>query len=142
MRRESEGNTVSNEDAGAMPQTAEQTARQEIAEFFSRVTAGGPQPRLRYVSGTCLFNIAGAGSWRGTIANGVPTVTQDGTDAAPVDCTVECTAEDFLRIVHREGNMNILAAFLQGLVTIKGDISFAAALLGGVTFDTVGAQPR
>lgn len=131
---------MGNDGVGQAPQQANgQTAATEITEDFQRVTAGGYQPRLRNVSGSCVFKIAGAGVWRATIANGVPSVTQDGTDTTPANCTVECDAEDFVRITHREGNLNILAAFLQGLVTVTGDLGFAAALLGGVTMDTTSA---
>jgi hypothetical protein len=148
--RESEGNSVSNDDVRQptqpMPgQTDGQPAAAEIAGFFDRVAALGVQPRLRAVSGTCVFNITGAGNWRATITNGLPTITHDAPEDGPADCTVECSAQDFLRIVHREGGLNVLAAFLQGLVTVTGNIGFATSLLGSVTFDPVGmpgAQPR
>ncbi len=121
-----------------------QPGTDEIAGFFDKVVALGVQPRLRSVSGTCLFNITGAGSWLATITNGLPVITHDAPAHGPADCTVECSAQDFLRIAHREDNLNILAAFLQGLVTVTGNIGFATSLLGGVTFDPVGmpgAQP-
>lgn len=109
------------------------------------MAALGVQPRLRSVTGTCVFNITDAGSWRATITNGLPTITHDVPANEPADCTMECSANDFLRIIHREGNLNVLAAFLQGLVTVTGNIGFATSLLGSVTFDPVGmpgAQPR
>ncbi len=126
-------------------QTDGQPATAEIAAFFDKVAALGVQPRLRAVSGTCVFNITDAGSWRATITNGLPTITHDAPENAPADCTLECSAQDFLRIIHREGGLNVLAAFLQGLVTVTGNIGFATSLLGSVTFDPVGmsgAQPR
>jgi len=126
-------------------QTGGQPATAEIAEFLDKVAALGVQPRLRAVSGTCVFKITNAGNWRATITNGLPTITHDAPENEPADCTVECSANDFLRIIHREGNLNVLAAFLQGLVTVTGNIGFATSLLGSVTFDPVGmpgAQPR
>ena len=126
-------------------QTDGQPAAAEIAAFFDKVAALGVQPRLQEVSGTCVFNITGAGRWRATITNGLPTVTHDAPEEGPADCTVECSAQDFLRIVHREGNLNVLAAFLQGLVVVTGNIGFATSLLGSVSFDPAsmpGAQPR
>lgn len=126
-------------------QTDSQPTAAEIAEFFGKVEALGVQPRLRSVSGTCVFNITNTGSWRATITNGLPTITHDAPEDGPADCTVACSAPDFLRVIHREGNLNILAAFLQGLVTVTGNIGFATSLLGSVTFDPVGmpgAQPR
>ena len=124
--------------AGDQPGTA------EIAEFFDKVAALGVQPRLRAVSGTCLFHLTGAGSWRATITNGLPTITRDAPEDGPADCTLECSARDFLRIIHREGGLNVLAAVLQGLVKVTGNIGFATSLLGSVTFDPAGmpgAQP-
>jgi len=126
-------------------QTGGQPATAEIAEYFDKVAALGVQPRLRAVSGTCVFKITNAGNWRATITNGLPTITHDAPENEPADCTVECSAQDFLRIIHREGGLNVLAAFLQGLVTVTGNIGFATSLLGSVTFDPVGmpgAQPR
>ena len=134
---------MSNDNMGqqAQPTAAQTTANQatrEITALFDRVVAGGYQPRLRAVSGTCRFNIADAGSWLATIKDGVPTVTRDdGKDTTPADCTVACTAENYLRVVHREGNLNIFAAYLQGIVIITGDIGFATTLLGSVTLDAV-----
>lgn len=121
-------------------------AADEIAALFARIVANGYQPRMRAISGTCRFNLAGAGSWLATVKDGVPFVVRDdGKDTATPDCAVACDAEDFLRVAHREGNLNIFAAFLQGRVTISGNIGFATALLGSVTVnspDAVGAPPQ
>ena len=139
---------MSNDVAGQTAQPNETQAAANahaVEQYFSRVAASGPQPRLRSVSGTCQFDIAGAGTWRVSIKDGTPTVTQGGGDLATADCVVSCTTEDFLRVLHREGHLNMLAAFLQGLVTITGDVSFAAAVLGSATVEpvgTTGAQPR
>jgi len=126
-------------------QTGGQPTTAEIAEFFDKVAALGVQPRLRAVSGTCVFNITNAGIWRATITNGLPTITHDAPENEPADCTLACSAQDFLRIVHHEGDLNVFAAFLQGMVTVSGNIGFATSLIGSVTFDPVGmpgAQPR
>lgn len=109
-----------------------------VEEFFARVATLGPQPRLRSVSGTCVFDIAGAGTWRVTIRDGVPTITKDGSETASADCVIASTADDFMRVVRREGDINIFAAFLQNLVTITGDVGFATTVLGSALPDTVG----
>lgn len=144
--RQSTQSTQSAQPAQQAPgQTEGQPAAAEIAGFFDKVAALGVQPRLRSVSGTCVFNITGAGSWRATITDGLPTITHDAPANGPADSTLECSAQDFLRIVHREGDLNVLAAFLQGLVTVTGDMGFATSLVGSVTFNPVGmpgAQPR
>jgi hypothetical protein len=108
-------------------------ARAEIGAFFHRVAASGPQPRLRGLSGICQFDVAGAGIWQATIKKGVITVAE-GTvaDPASVTCIISVEATDFLRLAHREGNLNVFAAALQELFTIKGDLTFAWAVLSGV----------
>ncbi len=134
---------MSNDNDGAVQQTHqthEKSDAKRIAELFNLVAAAGYQPRLRSVSGTCRFNIIGAGSWLATIEEGMPTVTEAGTELTPATCTVTCNAEDFLNIVQRKDNLNILAAYLQGLVNNEGDSSFASALLGSVLINPVGAH--
>jgi hypothetical protein len=103
-----------------------------IGAFFNGVAASGPQPRLRGLSGICQFDIDRAGIWQATIKKGVVTVVE-GTVADPgsVTCIIACEAADFLRLIHREGNLNVFAAALQELFTIKGDLSFAWTVLGG-----------
>jgi hypothetical protein len=51
-------------------------------------------------------------------------------------------ADDLARLIRGEGNLNVLAAWLQGLVTISGDITIAATLLGSYTLEPIGSQPR
>ncbi len=113
----------------------------EIEALFARVAASGPQPRLRTLTGTCQFDLAGAGTWRATVKDGVVTVVRGGDDTSLARCVVACDAEDFLRIARREGNMNILAAFLQGLLTISGDYPFAYAALGSFVLAPEGDHP-
>jgi hypothetical protein len=118
-------------------------ARAEIAAFFQRVADSGPQSRLRGLSGTCEFNIHGAGIWQATIKKGVITVAEGAaTDPASVTCTITCAATDFLRMVHREGNLNVFAASLQELFTINGDLVFAWAALGGFILNPADALSR
>jgi hypothetical protein len=107
------------------------------------VAASGPQPRLRGLSGICQFDIDGAGIWQATIKKGVITVAE-GTVAEPgsVTCIIACEATDFLRLVHREGNLNVFAAALQELYTIKGDMTFAWAMLAGVITNPANVPSR
>lgn len=127
------------DDAVGQGQETQQTdgqAGREVADFFASETVRGFQPRLQSVTGMCRFDITGAGSWQVHINKGTPTITHDANDQSPADCVVTCSAEDLLRIIHREGYLNFFAAMLQGLVTVTGDLGFATALIGGVTFDT------
>ena len=118
------------------------TVNREIAEIFDTIAAGGAQPRLRTVSGTCRFDIAGAGRYRISVKDGAPTVVHDDTDSARADCVVALAAEDFVRLARRQDYLNTFAAFLQGRVEISGDISLAATLLFGYTPKPVGLQAR
>jgi hypothetical protein len=118
-------------------------ARAEIGAFFDKVLESGPQPRLRALSGICQFNIDGAGIWQATFKKGVITVAE-GTvaDPASVNCTITCGATDFLRLVHREGNLNVFAAALQELLTIQGDMVFAWAALSGFILNPAATPTR
>jgi hypothetical protein len=87
---------------------------------------------MRALSGICQFNIDGAGIWQATVKKGVVSVVEGAVaDPASVTCTITCDATDFLRLVHREGNLNVFAAALQELFTITGDLPFAWGVLGG-----------
>lgn len=62
------------------------------------------------------------------------TVIEGAGKALSATCTVSCSTEDFLHIVHRVGHMNLVTAAMQGLVTVTGDKVFAMAFLGNVVF--------
>lgn len=119
-------------------QAGGQTPVDEIARFYSVVSASGFQPRLRYVSGICEFDITGAGIWRINIKEGVPTVTQGAVSTPQADCVVTCSAEDFLRVIHRENHINVMAAVLQGLISVTGDVGFATMVLGSAVLEPPG----
>lgn len=116
-------------------QAGGQTPADEIAQFFSVVSASGFQPRLRYVSGICEFNITGAGIWRVSIKDGVPTVSQGTVSTPQADCVITCAADDFLRVMHRDAHINIMAAVLQGLIAVTGDVGFATMVLGSAVLE-------
>ena len=59
----------------------------------------------------------------------------------PSDCVISTSAEDFVRILRREGNMNMIAGVLQGRVTVTGDLAFAMNLLGSYIIEQA-ASPR
>ncbi|MGH2515941.1 MAG: SCP2 sterol-binding domain-containing protein [Ktedonobacterales bacterium] len=135
---------MSNDDVGRATQQADSqaAATREIVEFFDKVAARGVQPRLRSITGSCRFDIAGAGTWRVSIKDGLPTITRNDTDTAPSDSVVAVAAEDLIRLVRGEGHLNMLAAWLQGLVTIGGNLAFAEALLGSYTLEPAGSPSR
>lgn len=124
------------------PAGSAQTGNNEIEEFFRRAGEMRSQPRLRGITGVCRFDIAGAGSWSLAVNDGEVTIIQGAGNALRADCTVLCDAEDFLRILHGEGHMNLVTAAMQGLVTVSGDTVFAMVLLGNVVAAPVATAHR
>lgn len=109
-------------------------ARGEIEAFFDRVAESTIQPRLRRFTGMCQFNIEGAGTWQVALKRGAVTVSRGVEAGSPApNAVVSTTAQDMVRVLHHEGNLNIFAAVLQDLVTITGDIAFAWTLVGSFT---------
>jgi hypothetical protein len=98
-----------------------------VDAFFREIVAAGHQPRLRRVTGVCEFDIVGAGTWYTYIKRGAVSVNKGDEPAGwpPANCVIKMSAEDFVRILRHENNLNTYAAVLQELVTIKGDIPFA-----------------
>lgn len=113
----------------------------EIARFFQSVSGERSQPRLRGLTGVCRFDITEAGSWSVAVNEGEVKVIEGAGKALNADCVVSCSAEDFQRIMHREGYMNLVTAAMQGLVTVTGDKVFAMAFLGNVVVAPSGVLP-
>ncbi|MGO8946129.1 MAG: SCP2 sterol-binding domain-containing protein [Ktedonobacterales bacterium] len=119
------------------------SASAEIDKFFQRAAASGLQPRWRNLTGVCEFNIEGAGIWRATIKKGVVTVSKGaGDESTPPTCIMSCSADDFVRLEHREGNLNVYAAALQEILTISGDMPFAWAVLNSFVLNPEEARAR
>ncbi|HEV8193818.1 MAG TPA: SCP2 sterol-binding domain-containing protein [Ktedonobacterales bacterium] len=116
--------------------------REEIEAYFDRAAASGVQPRLRTVTGVCQFNIEDAGTWHASIENGVVSVDKGAARIPPANCVVSTTAEDFVRILNREGHMNLMAAVLQEIVTVTGDLVFAYTVLGSFVITPSGTPAR
>lgn len=112
-------------------------AAQETTEHFRKLGAGSFQPRLRGITGIGQINIEGAGVWRAATNDGIVTLTEARMSGPPseVDAVVSCSAEDFVRILRHEGDLNIHSALLQGLVAVSGDVVIAAALLRSTMVD-------
>ena len=98
-----------------------------IDAFFQEVARSGHQPRLRRLNGVCEFDIDGAGTWYVAVKRGALTVNkgEEPVGWPPPTCVVSVAADDFLRILRHENNLNVFAAVLQELVTISGDTAFA-----------------
>jgi putative sterol carrier protein len=88
--------------------------------FFERLAKRGYEPLLHSTSGTVRFDIEDAGSWFVAVNNGSLTVSRDTVRA---DCLIECSREDFERMV--VGKQNPTTLLLQGKMRVAGNIALA-----------------
>lgn len=123
-------------------QATAETPGSEVARYFQSISKVGSQPRLRGLTGVCRFDIAGAGSWSIAVNEGEVAVIEGTGKALSADCTISCTAEDFIRIMHHEDHLNLITAAMQNLVTVTGDKVFAMAFLGTVVAAPVDVPAR
>jgi len=96
-------------------------------EIFERLGRRGYVPRLRGTSASMRWDVIGAGSWHVAINDGSVTVTEG---SGPADCVLELEEETLRRMAN--GQQKPLIAFMQGLVTMKGEP--AIALSAGALF--------
>ncbi len=84
------------------------------------------QRKVAEMDATVLFDLSGegGGQWTANIGGDQMAVTE-GSPAAPT-VTLEMTAADFVAMVNRK--LNPVAAFMQGRIKVKGDMSVAMRL--------------
>lgn len=93
-----------------------------IEPFFEQFARPQFFPGLSDIVGSCRFDIEGVGSWMVSIKKGVATITKSRSNAG-ADCVITGSEQVFARMIQRQ--QNPLTAFLQGLLSIAGDISLA-----------------
>lgn len=94
--------------------------------FFADLAKRNYEPLLHLVTGTYLFDIAGAGMWRVVADRGKLRVTKlqaDGSAKREADCTIACDRSEFDALV--QGRQNIMAAYLRGRVRGEGNTALA-----------------
>jgi putative sterol carrier protein len=76
------------------------------------------------------WDVIGAGSWLVAIDDGSVTVTEG---SGPADCVIELEEETLRHMA--SGQRRPLIAFLQGLVTVRGDPATALSVAALFTVD-------
>jgi putative sterol carrier protein len=100
-------------------------------EIFERLGRRGYVPRLRGTSATMRWEVIGAGSWHVAIDDGSVTVT---ASSDPADIVLELDEETLRHIA--SGQQKPLIAFMQGLITVKGEPATALNVAGLFTAET------
>ena len=91
-----------------------------LSETFERMATGRMVPSLRRSTGVFEFDIADGEQWFIKLDQGVPSLARQAEHA---DCTIRCSADDFMEIA--QGNSNLVTAFLRGTIVCDGDLGFA-----------------
>ena len=104
---------------------ADQTPKSFFEEKIAKKLQDKPETS-KAVNATYEFNITGdnGGVWTVDLTKEPGVVTAGSQGAA--NCTVTCTANDFMNIVG--GKMNPQMAFMSGKLKIKGDMGLAMKL--------------
>ena len=109
----------------AVERGAKGTKAANPREYFAELAARAPDTKLRAISGTCRFDIQGAGSWMVTMTDGKVTVRESAA-GAKADTIVVCSVSDFMHIIH--GELNPIAAALQGRMQATGSLALLQLL--------------
>jgi putative sterol carrier protein len=96
------------------------------AEAFEALSEKAASQNLAGVDAVILFDLAGegGGQWTATAAEGTLSLAE-GAPASP-QVTIRFSADDFLALMN--GEMNPIAAFMQGRIRVEGDVSVAMRL--------------
>ena len=98
-----------------------------IERFFAGAAVrASSDPMLRRATGTCRFDIVGAGSWLVRADHGALSVNA-ATESTLADCTLIATEDDFVRMAR--GEQNPLTSFMRGRLRMTGRISLAERFL-------------
>lgn len=96
------------------------------AEAIKAMPESADPQKLSGLDAVLLFDLSGegGGQWTVSVADGQISVAE-GAPAAPT-MTLKMTAEDFVAMIN--GELNTMAAFMQGKIKIEGDMSIAMRL--------------
>ena len=94
-----------------------------VQEFFTALPSRVDPARTAGMNNSYVFDIAGAGAWTVTVADGSVSVAEGEHDA---DCTISASEETLLQIA--SGDANPTTAYMTGKLKIKGDMGAALKL--------------
>jgi putative sterol carrier protein len=98
----------------------------DVGQALNALTGSASVERLKGIDAAILFDVSGegGGQWTVTIKDGQVGVEQ-GRSGSPT-VTVEVAAKDLTALVR--GELKPMAAFMQGRLKVKGDMSVAMQL--------------
>ncbi|MDY6875264.1 MAG: SCP2 sterol-binding domain-containing protein [Chloroflexota bacterium] len=96
------------------------------AQALKALSGSADPQKLAGMDAVILFDLSGegGGQWTATVANGQLSIAE-GTTAAPT-MTLKMTAADLAAMLN--GDLNAMAAFMQGRIKVEGDMSAAMRL--------------
>lgn len=93
---------------------------ENVQQFFDDLAQRESIASLSDTNAKFQFVIRSAGDWHVSVDEGIVTVTEG---RAKADVTIDCGAEDFLRMLR--GEQNWFTTFLRGAMKLKGDYTKA-----------------
>ncbi|MCP4503120.1 MAG: SCP2 sterol-binding domain-containing protein [Deltaproteobacteria bacterium] len=101
----------------------------EVAKVFEEMNGNMTAEKAEKINSTYLFDIAGEGKWFADLTKSDGPWIAEAADDAEAKCTLTIAkGEDWVAIA--SGKMNATAAFMQGKLKVKGDMSLAMKLQG------------
>ena len=94
-----------------------------VKEFFDALPSRVDPAKTAGMNNSYVFDIAEAGAWTVTVADGAVSVEEGEHDA---DCTISASEETLLKIA--KGDANPTTAYMTGKLKIKGDMGAALKL--------------
>ena len=95
----------------------------DLQEALKSMSQSTDIEKLKGMNATILFDIKGTqgGLWGVNVDDGKVSIEEGGVESP--DVTVEATSDDLIALI--KGKLNPMAAFMQGRLKVKGDMSIA-----------------